>query len=100
MPFSKLGLSAAVLDGVKAMGYVDPTPIQLRSIPLVLAGRDVIGSCPDWYRKNRRVCPAHFFRNSNATSPLGPRALVLEPNPRTGFAGRNRHPRLFTLPWI
>ena len=44
MPFSKLGLSKQVVDGVKAMGYVDPTPIQLRSIPLILEGRDVIGS--------------------------------------------------------
>ena len=26
------------------MGYVDPTPIQLRAIPLVLSGKDVIGS--------------------------------------------------------
>jgi ATP-dependent RNA helicase RhlE len=44
MAFSKLGLSPTVVDGVKAMGYVEPTPIQLRAIPLVLAGRDVIGS--------------------------------------------------------
>ena len=44
MPFQKLGLSAPLLEGVKAMGYVDPTPIQLRAIPLILAGRDVIGS--------------------------------------------------------
>jgi ATP-dependent RNA helicase RhlE len=44
MPFSKLGLSAPMLDGVKAMGYIDPTPIQLRAIPLILAGQDVIGS--------------------------------------------------------
>jgi ATP-dependent RNA helicase RhlE len=44
MPFSKLGLSAPVLDGVKAIGYIDPTPIQLRAIPLILAGQDVIGS--------------------------------------------------------
>jgi len=44
MPFTKLGLSPAVLDGVRAAGYVTPTPIQLRGIPLVLAGRDVIGS--------------------------------------------------------
>jgi ATP-dependent RNA helicase RhlE len=44
MPFSKLGLSHAVLDGVKAMGYIEPTPIQLRAIPLILAGQDVIGS--------------------------------------------------------
>ena len=44
MAFSKLGLSHAMLDGVKAMGYVEPTPIQLRTIPLILSGRDVIGS--------------------------------------------------------
>ena len=44
MPFTKFDLSPAVLEGVKAMGYVDPTPIQLRAIPLIMAGRDVIGS--------------------------------------------------------
>ena len=44
MPFSKLGLSPQVLEGVRAAGYTDPTPIQLRAIPLILAGRDVIGS--------------------------------------------------------
>ena len=44
MSFTKLGLSATVLEGVKAMGYTEPTPIQLRAIPLVLEGRDIIGS--------------------------------------------------------
>src|ERR1700744_726427 len=44
MPFSKLGLSNPMVDGVKAMGYEEPTPIQLRAIPLILAGQDVIGS--------------------------------------------------------
>ena len=33
-----------MVDGVKAMGYIEPTPIQLRAIPLILAGQDVIGS--------------------------------------------------------
>jgi len=32
------------MQGVKAMGYVEPTPIQSRTIPLILKGRDVIGS--------------------------------------------------------
>ncbi|MEO7676921.1 MAG: DEAD/DEAH box helicase, partial [Verrucomicrobiota bacterium] len=44
MPFSKFGLSPALLDWVKSMGYIDPTPIQLRAIPLVMSGIDVIGS--------------------------------------------------------
>src|SRR6202142_3746872 len=44
MSFSALGLSEKILEGVKAMGYTEPTPIQLRAIPLILAGKDVIGS--------------------------------------------------------
>ncbi|MBI4661698.1 MAG: DEAD/DEAH box helicase [Verrucomicrobia bacterium] len=44
MPFKSLGLSERILEGVRAMGYLEPTPIQLRAIPLILAGRDVIGS--------------------------------------------------------
>jgi ATP-dependent RNA helicase RhlE len=44
MPFKQLGLSEEVLRGVQAAGYTEPTPIQLRAIPLVLAGKDVIGS--------------------------------------------------------
>ena len=44
MSFKALNLSADVLRGVQAAGYADPTPIQLRAIPLVLAGGDVIGS--------------------------------------------------------
>jgi ATP-dependent RNA helicase RhlE len=44
MPFGKFGLTPAIMEGVRAMGYVEPTPIQLRAIPLIMAGRDVIGS--------------------------------------------------------
>ncbi|MBP8016341.1 MAG: DEAD/DEAH box helicase, partial [Verrucomicrobia bacterium] len=44
MPFTKFGLSPAVLQGVRAMGYLEPTPIQLRAMPLILEGKDVIGS--------------------------------------------------------
>ncbi len=42
--FTKLGLSDALAYGVQEMGYVEPTKIQAQAIPLVLAGRDVIGS--------------------------------------------------------
>ncbi len=42
--FSRLGLSDALAFAVQEMGYVDPTPIQAQAIPLILLGRDVIGS--------------------------------------------------------
>ena len=44
MPFSKLGIAKPLLQGVEAMGYTEPTPIQLRSIPPALEGRDLIAS--------------------------------------------------------
>jgi ATP-dependent RNA helicase RhlE len=43
-PFSKLGLCDALAYGVQEKGYTQPTAIQAQSIPLILAGRDVIGS--------------------------------------------------------
>jgi ATP-dependent RNA helicase RhlE len=42
--FKALNLSEPVLRGVQAAGYTDPTPIQLRAIPVVLSGRDLIAS--------------------------------------------------------
>lgn len=38
-----LGLSAPVLKAIKRKGYRLPTPIQRRSLPLILQGVDLIG---------------------------------------------------------
>jgi ATP-dependent RNA helicase RhlE len=43
MSFSQLGLIAALERAVSSEGYVEPTPIQSRAIPHVLAGRDLLG---------------------------------------------------------
>ena len=37
MPFSRLGLPPPVVKGVRAAGYTEPTPIQHRAIPIILA---------------------------------------------------------------
>jgi ATP-dependent RNA helicase RhlE len=44
MSFKNFGLLEEVERGVEAMGYNEPTPIQARAIPLILEGRDVMGS--------------------------------------------------------
>ena len=41
--FSELGLSPELLAAVGAVGYETPTAIQARTIPVLLAGRDLIG---------------------------------------------------------
>jgi ATP-dependent RNA helicase RhlE len=43
MLFEDLSLSKSIQKAVYEEGYTHPTPIQEQSIPLVLAGRDVIG---------------------------------------------------------
>jgi len=43
MLFSELGLLPALETAVASEGYVEPTPIQARAIPHVLAGRDLLG---------------------------------------------------------
>jgi ATP-dependent RNA helicase RhlE len=77
MPFIKLGLSEPLLQGVKAMGYVEPTPIQLRTIPLILAGKDVIGSAQTGTGKTAAFAlPILTKLGEHAPKP---RVLVLEP---------------------
>jgi len=76
MPFKALNLSAPVLRGIQAAGYTDPTPIQLRAIPVVLSGRDLIGSAQTGTGKTAAFALPIL-------SKLGvhgrPRVLVLEP---------------------
>jgi len=44
LPFARLGLPAPLLKGIRSAGYTDPTPIQQRAIPIILAGHDMIGA--------------------------------------------------------
>jgi ATP-independent RNA helicase DbpA len=41
--FAALGLSPTLLQVVAELGFATPTPVQARAIPLLLAGRDLIG---------------------------------------------------------
>jgi ATP-dependent RNA helicase RhlE len=77
MSFTALGLSEKILEGVKAMGYIEPTPIQLRSIPLVLSGRDVIGSAQTGTGKTAAFA-LPILSKLGVHEPR-PRVLILEP---------------------
>jgi len=78
MAFSKLGLSPSALEGVRAAGYTEPTPIQLRAIPLVIAGRDVIGSAQTGTGKTAAFA-LPILSKLGHHQPVGPRVLILEP---------------------
>ncbi|KAI9810875.1 MAG: nucleolar DEAD-box protein required for synthesis of 60S ribosomal subunit [Thelocarpon impressellum] len=41
--FQKMSLSRPVLKGLAAVGFSEPTPIQIKTIPIALLGKDVVG---------------------------------------------------------
>jgi len=43
MSFSSFKFHPLIAAGVKALGYIDPTPIQVQAIPPILARKDVMG---------------------------------------------------------
>ena len=76
MSFKDYGLSDEVLQGITSMGYVDPTPIQLRAFPLILEGRDMMGSAQTGTGKTAAFAlPILTLLKSHG--PM--RALILEP---------------------
>src|ERR1035437_876842 len=77
MPFTTFGLSSQMLEGVRAMGYIEPTPIQLRAMPLILAGTDVIGSAQTGTGKTAAFA-LPILSKLGQHSPQ-PRFLVWEP---------------------
>ena len=44
--FARLGLLPALVEALKRLDILEPTPVQQQTIPLLLQGRDVIASAP------------------------------------------------------
>ncbi len=82
MSFSQLGLIPALQRAVAGQGYVEPTPIQARAIPHVLAGRDLLGLAQTGTGKTAAFALPILQRLSHilpAGRPRPIRCLVLTP---------------------
>jgi ATP-dependent RNA helicase RhlE len=83
MTFESLGLAPALLRALADHGYAIPTPIQADAIPLVLAGRDVLGGAQTGTGKTAAFGLPLLQRLAGdgkpATGPRKPRALILVP---------------------
>lgn len=85
MSFDSLGLSPELLRAVAEQGYTEPTPIQQKAIPVVLAGQDVQAAAQTGTGKTagftlpilHRLQPMASSSPSPARHPV--RALVLTP---------------------
>lgn len=80
MDFESLGLSEPVLKAVADAGYSKPTPIQAQAIPIVLMGRDVLGTAQTGTGKTAGfTLPLIDILAGGRARARMPRALILEP---------------------
>ncbi len=80
MKFSDLGLSSELSRAVADLGYESPTPIQEKSIPVVLMGRDILGSAQTGTGKTASfTLPMIDILASGRAKARLPRSLILAP---------------------
>ncbi len=80
--FADLGLAEPLLRALDAAGYTVPTPIQARTIPALLQGRDVLGIAQTGTGKTAAFALPilqHLSAFRERPQPKHPRALVLAP---------------------
>jgi ATP-dependent RNA helicase RhlE len=80
--FADLGLAEPLLRALNAAKYTHPTPIQARTIPLLLEGRDVLGIAQTGTGKTAAFALPVLQRLSQSgrrAQPKSPLALVLAP---------------------
>ncbi|HET8701275.1 MAG TPA: DEAD/DEAH box helicase [Nitrococcus sp.] len=75
--FQELGLNAAVLAGLRDVGYEIPSPIQALTIPHLLAGRDVLGQAQTGTGKTAAFALPLLSRLD--LTKAAPQVLVLAP---------------------
>jgi ATP-dependent RNA helicase RhlE len=80
--FSELGLAEPIQRALTARNHVIPTPIQARAIPVILAGRDLLGIAQTGTGKTAAFALPILHQLSRTRGNNGarsPRALVLAP---------------------
>lgn len=78
MNFSELGLTAAQTRACESLGYENPTPIQIKAIPVILTGQDLIGCAETGTGKTAAFLLPIIQQLSERSRP-GVRVLVLAP---------------------
>jgi len=79
--FASLGLTAALVAAVTTLGYEEPTPIQREAIPVLLAGRDLVGQAATGTGKTAAFALPMLdrIRRDGPSRTGGVRGLVLVP---------------------
>ncbi len=78
--FNTLKLQPILLDNLKELGYSKPTPIQMKSIPIALNGKDILGIAQTGTGKTASfTLPLISLLSSGRARARMPRSLILCP---------------------
>ncbi len=101
--FGSLGLVPALLNTLANEGYSTPTPIQAKAIPIILAGRDVLGCAQTGTGKTAAFALPIIQRlMAHPDAAMKPTADDIMPEHASGRSrskanGNNRLPRVLVL---
>uniref|UniRef100_A0A669BQ42 RNA helicase n=1 Tax=Oreochromis niloticus TaxID=8128 RepID=A0A669BQ42_ORENI len=77
--FQSMGLSYPVFKGVMKKGYKIPTPIQRKTVPVILDGKDVVAMARTGSGKTAAFLIPMFEKLKAPQAQTGARALILTP---------------------
>lgn len=78
--FASFGLSKFLLSNIAKKGYRQPTPIQRKTIPLILSNRDVVGMARTGSGKTAAFLLPLVEKLKIHSAKIGVRAIVLSPS--------------------
>jgi ATP-dependent RNA helicase DDX54/DBP10 len=78
--FQAMGLSGNLLKAIAHKGFSVPTPIQRKTIPLVMAGQDVVGMARTGSGKTAAFVVPMIEKLKQHSTEFGARALIMSPS--------------------
>lgn len=78
--FPGLGLSKSLIVNITRKGFKTPTPIQRKTVPLILDGRDVVGMARTGSGKTAAFVLPMIEKLKVHSARIGARAIVLSPS--------------------
>lgn len=78
--FASFGLSKFILANITKKGYRQPTPIQRKTIPLIMENRDVVGMARTGSGKTAAFTLPVIEKLKSHSAKVGARAVILSPS--------------------